>query len=301
MFHVEHQRVVKQMASYTMQLREYIEQASQYQDSLSTRDKIELGRTKLFDFEYPIFDTNYRKVFETNFIRKFYMREIGFETEGLFKFQLETWLLIHMPYFNKLFESELIEFNPLENSSVDVNHLKTTDKTQNDVRDSIHGSTTSGTSDTTNDATSNVTSTSVKDSTGNVTDDNFERHLKSNNPDTRLALTANDGEGVIEYASEINENNENNARNSVGNETGSGTNLVEDVGSTNTVASSKNDGTQNDTINSTINDVEDFIQHRAGKIGVQTYSKMIQEYRESFIRIEKQMHDEMQELFMLVY
>ena len=106
------------MSSYTMQLKTYIEQASQT-STLSTRDKIEQGRTKLFDFEYPIFDETYKKVFETNFIRRFYMTEIGFETEGLFKFHLETWLLINMPYWNKMFESELLQFDPLTNAKMD--------------------------------------------------------------------------------------------------------------------------------------------------------------------------------------
>nr|prf protein p11,lower collar [Bacillus phage phi29] len=100
MFHVEH-RTVKQMSSYTMQLRTYIEMWSQGETGLSTAEKIEKGRPKLFDFNYPIFDESYRTIFETHFIRNFYMREIGFETEGLFKFHLETWLMINMPYFNK--------------------------------------------------------------------------------------------------------------------------------------------------------------------------------------------------------
>jgi len=65
------------MASYTMQLRDIIDQTTMNQ-TLSTRDRIEQGRLKLFDFDYPLFDESYKKVWETNFIRKFYMREIGF-------------------------------------------------------------------------------------------------------------------------------------------------------------------------------------------------------------------------------
>src|SRR4051794_36040800 len=112
------------MASYTMELRNYIEMWAQNED-LPTREIIERGRSKLFDFEYPLFDPDYKKVFETHFIRKFYMREIGFETEGLFKFQLETWLIINMPYFNKLFESEMLQYDPLSNTKLDVTHKKT--------------------------------------------------------------------------------------------------------------------------------------------------------------------------------
>lgn len=244
------------MAKYSVELRTYIDYHSQ-DEMLSTRDRIEKGRTKLFDFDYPLFDPNYKKVFETHFIRKFYMREVGSETIGLFKFQLETWLLVNMPYFNKLFESELIDFNPLENSKVSATHTKTTDKTQTSTTDGTVNSTSNGT----------------------VTEDNFDRQLDSNNPDSRLTITTNDGQGVIEYASNISENNENNSQET----------------------ESESDETSHVTNDSEVNETEDYIQSRAGKIGVQTYSKMLDEYRQSFIRIENKIFDEMQELFMLVY
>jgi hypothetical protein len=256
------------MATYTMQLREYIEMFSQ-ELTLSTRDKIETGRTKLFDFDYPIFDPLYKKVFETHFIRKFYTREIGFETEGLFKFQLETWLVINMPYFNKLFESELIKFDPLTNSKMDVTHnvKKDTAQTQKGTMD--------GTSDSTN----------LQNTNGSLTEDNFDRQLDSNNPDSRLSITANDGQGVIEYANSIKENNENNSKTSTNRVTGEG-----------------NDTTNvTSTSDATINETEDFVESRIGKVGNQSYSKMMNEYRESLLRVENKIFAEMQELFMLVY
>src|SRR5690606_40563614 len=75
-------------------------------------------------------------VFETYFIIHFYMREIGFETEGLFKFYLETWLLVHMPYYNQLFKSELIEYDPLSNSQVIVAHEQLKDRGHVEERNS---------------------------------------------------------------------------------------------------------------------------------------------------------------------
>jgi hypothetical protein len=246
------------MSSYTMQLKAYIEMWTQFDATKkNTRDKIEVGRTKLFDFEYPIFDENYRKVFETHFIRNFYTREIGFETEGLFKFHLETWLNIHMPYFNKLFESELLVYDPLKNSEMDMTWNKTNDKDRNDTKNTTANET-------------NVASS---------TDSRFNRNVSADTPDTRLALDTQDGVGVLEYASQIDENK--NSGSSDGNST--------------------TDNNIDETLTSGINEVEDFIQHRAGKIGVQTYAKMLQEHRAAFLRIEKQIFDEMQQLFMLVY
>lgn len=328
MFHVK-QLAVLRMASYTMELREYIEQVTQYEVGLTQQQKIEHGRVKLFDFEYPFFDLGYKNVFETHFIRNFYMREIGFETEGLFKFQLESWLLINMPFFNKMFESELIEFDPLHNSKVDTTYTRITDKNKDDIRDITQNTTTNEIGseiqhqDSVTDGISH--SDSVQDSTsdeiGNKitahtqTDDNFKRDLKSNTPDTRLNITTNDGEGVITYASTIDEENQNNVRTNrtdddvtkgiVSNDvaTNDGTSKTTSVSdaTNDTVNDVIGNSTQNDTLNSVINETEDYIQHRVGKMGTQSYSKMLMEYRDALVRIERQMFDEMQELFMLVY
>lgn len=317
------------MSSYTMQLREYIEQATQYDDTLNTREKIEVGRKKLFDFDYDIFDESYRKIFETHFIRHFYMREIGFETEGLFKFNLETWLMIHMPYFNKLFESELIKYNPLHNTEVDNTHTKKNDLTRDDVRDIVSDmianekqnqnvdqiSNTTGTSNTESDQQSHVDEDFSEDSTGNKKDDNFRRKIEADTPDTRLALTTNDGEGVLEYASQIDEESVNNDSDTTGHKDGtkssdatassSSDSSMESDSTANQKSDAEKDNTENrksnDKLNSEINEIEDYVAYRVGKIGVQSYSKMVIEFRQTFIRIEKDIFNEMNQLFMLVY
>lgn len=257
------------MASYTMELRNYIEAFSQDTDNLKHSERIEIGRTKLFDFDYPIFDPNYKKVFETHFIRNFYTREIGFETEGLFKFKLENWLNINMGYYNNLFKSELLDFDPLINSMTEITKKKTNDKTQNQTSE------TNGTS----------TGTAHQSNTGSATEDDFSRHLESDTPDSRLTITSNDGEGVIEYASKIEENNDNNTKTSSSTSDGNSSETT-DV---------------NATANTTINETEDYLQSISGKIGNLTFSQMLKEYRETFIRIEKRIFEEMNELFMLVY
>ena len=312
------------MASYTMELRTIIEQPTQYQ-SIPMRERIEEGRKKLFDFDYPIFDESYRGVFETHFIRNFFMREIGFETEELFKFQLETWLIINMPYFNKLFESELIEFDPLINSSMSVTSNETSNKTQNDIRDMLRNETVDkGTTfNTEQDSTGLTTSSGQTDGTTSIdqtssgtegtTTDDFNRSIESDTPDSRLTITTTDGEGAITYASKIVENNENNKHDTTRSETLANDGTTSETSSAttnetnNTTQSATgtediaNNETKNDTLNSVVNEVEDYVQQRVGKIGVQSYSEMVMKYRESFLRVEKQIFKEMNELFMLVY
>ncbi|UIS65827.1 lower collar protein [Bacillus phage Arbo1] len=288
-----------------MQLRTYIEMWSQGETGLSTAEKIEKGRPKLFDFNYPIFDESYRTIFETHFIRNFYMREIGFETEGLFKFHLETWLMINMPYFNKLFESELIKYDPLENTRVGVKSNTKNDTDRNDNRDVKQDLSSNGTSstDAKQNDTSKTTGNEKSSGSGSITDDNFKRDLNADTADDRLQLTTKDGEGVLEYASQIEEHNENKKRDT---KTSNTTDTTSNTTGTSTLdsdskTSNKANTTSNDKLNSQINSVEDYIEDRVGKIGTQSYARLVMDYREALLRIEQRIFNEMQELFMLVY
>src|SRR5690625_3792901 len=203
------------MAVYTMQLRTYIEKFSQYEDNLSLEERIEIGREKLFDFDYPFYSENYRKQFETNFIYEFYMREIGFESEALFKMRLRNWLMKNMPYYNKLFESELFKYDPLTNTRMNVIHKKENDKEQNDLRNIDQLSNTHGTGNTQSEQDGQVDSSQrtqtdteqSRDRSGQSEGNEFNREIQSDTPQNRLQLTT-DG-GVIEYASKITENDTN--------------------------------------------------------------------------------------------
>ena len=273
------------MSRYTMQLRAIIEHYTQDQEGLSWNERIEEGRKHLFDFYYPFFDEDYKKTFETNIIRHFYMREIGFETEGLFKMRLENWLNINMPYFNKLFESEKIEYDPLINASMLVGRDRVNKKDRTDDR--------------TTQQTSEIEGQASGQSDQNVTvnsetnDDHFNRHLKSDTPDSRLQISSNDGSGIIEYASSIEEDkNKNKTTNTGSSET---TQTTQDQSS----MESQSSGT--DQFTSNIDENEHFLERREGKIGSVSQSKMMMEYRQSLMRIEQMIHKELNQLFMLVY
>lgn len=320
------------MSSNTTKIRDFIESFSHYNNKefpLSIAEKIERGRKHLFDFDYPFFNNEYRKEFETHFIRNFYMREIGFEVFGLFKFHLETWMMINMPYWNKMFESELIKYNPLINTKMDVTHSTTKEKNQNENKTENSSSTTDGntTLNGTNELNENRQSSgngetdSTKNSnlSQNGTSDtnvhNFNRDVVSETPENRLAITTNDGTGVIEYASEITEKMEKNQNNST-NQSNSESNGTENANtsfSQNDTNNADSKFSQNDTskidskanktneAETVTNESENFVESREGKIGSQTYAKMIEEYRDSLLRIENMIFREMEELFMLIY
>lgn len=103
------------MSVYTTQLRSVCETLAGRTESASyseTPAVISAARKKLFDFDYPIYDTSYKPVLENKIINHFYFREIGAETVGQFKFMLARTMNEIMPTYNGLYKSADMEFNP---------------------------------------------------------------------------------------------------------------------------------------------------------------------------------------------
>ena len=104
------------MSKYTTEVRYICEVNSGLNESVGyskIEDVITGAIPKIFDFDFPIFDESYRIVLERKILKHFYTREICEETVGLWKLRLDTRLNEIMPYYNKLYESELIKFDPL--------------------------------------------------------------------------------------------------------------------------------------------------------------------------------------------
>ena len=65
--------------------------------------------TPLFNFSYPFYTDNQevKRLFEEKFINHYYTHEIGFETFTRFEQALKSKLMLIMPYYQQLYESEL--------------------------------------------------------------------------------------------------------------------------------------------------------------------------------------------------
>lgn len=104
------------MSKYTTEVRYICEATSGLNENVGyskIEDIITGAMPKIFDFDFPMFDESYRGVLERKILKHFYTREICEETVGLWKLRLDTRLNEIMPYYNKLYESELIKFDPL--------------------------------------------------------------------------------------------------------------------------------------------------------------------------------------------
>ena len=175
------------MSKYTTELRYICEEAAGLKESegFSSIDAIlNAARPKIFSFDYPIFDRDYKPVLETKILKHFYTREIGAETVGLWKLWLEAAMTEIMPYYNTLYHDGLQVINPFYTTDIteayDAEGTKTDRSTVDKTESGSHSSQESGShssqesGSTTNGGTitdSRISSTlSNTDESGSVTD-----------------------------------------------------------------------------------------------------------------------------------
>ena len=115
------------MSLHTTEVRYICEKAANYEESQGYKRVNDILNTvwdKVIPQDWPIFDEEYRPVLCKKILKHFYTREIGLETVGLWQLKLETKLGEIMPYYNKLYASELLEFNPLYDVDLTTDHVK---------------------------------------------------------------------------------------------------------------------------------------------------------------------------------
>lgn len=108
------------MAKYTTEVRSICESLSldELQEPYTVDDVLQIATPKVFDFFYPIFDEEYRDGLQKKILKHYYTREIGLETVGLWKLKLNTKLNEIMPYYNQLYNSAKLEFDPFDDVDI---------------------------------------------------------------------------------------------------------------------------------------------------------------------------------------
>lgn len=157
------------MAKYTTEVRSICEHFAGRTESSgysSVDEIISQSYNQIFD-NFPIFDETYRETLCSKILKHYYTREIGAESFGLWKLMLNRRMAEIMPYYNQLYESELITIDPLKNYKGGFN--RTLNKTGNSLASEISS------------GTSGKTGTVDHLHTGGYedTDDHNNTHLKS--------------------------------------------------------------------------------------------------------------------------
>lgn len=275
------------MSKYTVELRYICETAAGLEESVGDNDVenvIQQALPNIFNFSFPIFDETYRNVIETKILRHYYTREIAFETVGLWKLKLRTKLNEIMPYFNKLYKSELLDFNPLYDVDLTRTHVKDSSGTRDTTGNTDIEK--SSSTDSMSNTSINNTNNSTDDGTINRTTSNTDKY--SDTPQGAITDLASDR--YLTNARMISET-ENTATH--------GTNETTQTGNTestgNTEVSDNTNSTSSENVN--ITDTEEFLEHVSGKQGSGSYSDMILKYRETFLNIDLQVIESLEDLF----
>lgn len=295
------------MSKYTIEVRYICETLAGLSESVGYADVEQVIKNclpKVFDFNFPIFDESYRSVLETKILRHYYTREIGLETAGLWKLKLNTKLNEIMPYYNKLYKSELIKFNPLydvdltrerkiegkgtkdtensENRSGN-NNTETTQNNDSTVKESgSDNGTTTGTANSTQNQNTNGNGTNMYSDTpqGAITDLQAGRYLTNATIDSATNTFTGASSDTTTQTTE-------NTNNSTVDSTGSVDSTTESD------FNSKIDGFSNTTLSNT----EDYLERVIGSNGGESFSKRLNDYRSTFINIDMMVINELEDLF----
>lgn len=275
------------MSKYTTELRYICETEAGLGVSVGQtkiKEVIAKAIPNIFDFEFPIFDESYRNVLETKILKHYYTREIGLETYGLWKLKLDTKLNEIMPFYNQLYKSALLEFNPL----YEVDYTKTGN------RDS------SGTRDNTENSSENYDeTTNTNNSYENSESHNAQGTLTKGTTQTTTNYYSDTPQGAITNV--IDGTYLTNATyNAVGN---TGSDSSDNSGSSDSDGSSKGkqdrDGSKSGskTSKGNLTDTESYLESVRGKTSGKSYSSLLMEYRETFINIDMMVVEELSDLF----
>lgn len=238
------------MSKYTTEVRFICESKAGLLESKGFNDVdgiITTAAPLIFNFEFPIFDEAYRLPFEKMILRHFYVREIGLETFGLWQLKLWDKLNLIMPYYNKMYLSALLEFNPLYDVDYQINH------------------------------SGNGTGTSSD--TENITDSR-----SGSNSNTRWDLFSDTPQGGINGITADND--------SVANNT-----YLTDARKITDSGSNSDSGTRGRTASGSTTTTDAYIDRVFGKRSAMSYGTMIKEFRQTFLKIDEMVCEELEPLF----
>lgn len=286
------------MSKYTTEVRFICESYAGLSESAGlskTAEIIEKARSFIFDFDYPIFDEEYRKTLETKILKHYYTQEIGFEVVGLWKLYLDEKLNLIMPYYNQLYQSALLKIEPLINIKNETTHNETANENNSQQNTANDSSTENETNNQTVTDTKNSNSTESGTNTGTTNSENDNWTLSSDTPQGGI-----EGIESMEYLTNASENkgtsnvNVNGSDSSSSESSESGKNIL--------VGERNKRGSKGSTFNSTVskNNALEYLTNNKGISGI-SESELLMKYRETFLNIDKMVINELSDLFMSVW
>lgn len=124
------------MSKYTTEVRFICEEKAGLIENTGSNkvdEILEKSWNKIFDNSWAFYDETERKKLCKKILRHYYTNEIGFETVGLWTLYLNTKMGEIMPYYNQLYESARIKFEPLK----DIDYTETGENEKNTTENNL--------------------------------------------------------------------------------------------------------------------------------------------------------------------
>lgn len=291
------------MSKYTTEVRFICENKSGLEISGGSGDVdsiIANSWNKIFTSKAPFFDEEYRSILCQKILKHYYLREICCETVGIWTLWMNERLETIMPYYNQLYESAKITFEPLEDVNVTRKHDRNVKGTENRESNSKDDETVTNTE--TDNRTRQVVgsndgkSSSTESGENSATSSDNKRDLYSDTP--QGAITGLENENYLTNARKITD-----SVTSSGNESRNSNGTTENDYTENDTYNGKKDGnvisakTGSSNLSENSSTTEDYLETLVGKQGAGTYSKMLIEFRETFLNIDMMVIKEFSDLF----
>lgn len=287
------------MSKYTTEVRFICETANGLNESAgySKVDEIISGAIpKVFDFPFPIFDESYRNVLCAKILKHYYTREIGDETVGLWKLRLNTRMNEIMPYYNKLYKSELINFNPLYDTDLTKTGNREHDGNENtnNTQERITDNDGSYIENGTKGVTANANNTTEQTTHSTETNNNIKRDKYSDTPQGALTNVENDT-----YLTNARKVTDDETKTADSSGTSNNTTSYTENDTDSKTGTTKNKETITDEFDSLkqIKTTDDYLEHITGKSSGVSYSKMLMEFRDTFLNIDMMVINALADLF----
>lgn len=263
------------MSKYTTEVRYICEKAAGMNESVgySGVDKVlDDSWDKVFDFDFPIFDEDYRSVLCKKILKHYYTREIGFETVGLWKLKLNMMMNEIMPYYNQLYESTKMQFDPFTDADYFRDHKG---KDAGSGQESGSHTGTVGDSGGKTGSASEAMNDLLSETSWDVYSDTPQG-----------ALTNVDENTYLTNARKVNHDSEDNRTDN--------RNYTEQNANTRTY----NEATGNSR---SFSNTDEYLDHVYGKMPGKSYMQLVKELRDNFLNIDVDIIGDLSDLFMRLW
>ena len=279
------------MILFTTEVRYICEHAAGYEESQGfgkVNDILKRTWRDVIPQEWEIFDEEYRGVLCQKILKHYYTREIAYETVGLWQLKIETKLNEIMPYYNELYRSRLMQYDPFRDVDYWRDHSGS-----GTVASEGNRTNASQLAETNHDERDNVISVADSgNSAGTRQRAATEWNVYSDTPQGALTHVQNntyltDARKIEDTESTAHNENYQKAQNS---------RQDDDRDGRRSVSSNANEDTTNN-----VNSTDEYLEHIYGKYNSRTYMSIIKEVREVIINIDMMIIDDLKDQFFMLW